>query len=235
MHLSKGNEAMHNSWIPAWVGIAWTVVFVIVLLVHVRHLVSMAGRERLWHGTHVLMSLGMIDMFLPGDRMVVGAGIGQLIFAVAAVAVLILIVADAANGKRVILLWPIAFIDLGSMVYMFAMMSTQYQWLTLLLTAWFVMEAAGWMTGFLAAHGAGDNGKHSCAPAPAPVLVSAGVAADHEPQPAEPNDDAALKESVHGWPTRLTLTLMTLGMAFMFLATQYGMAPMTSMMHGARM
>ena len=49
------------------VPLAWPVVFVAILIAHVRHTVLMGGQHRWWHTTHCLMALSMAYMYLPGS------------------------------------------------------------------------------------------------------------------------------------------------------------------------
>jgi hypothetical protein len=226
-----------NSWLPTWLDVVCTIVFVGILVVHLGHLAAMTGRSRWWHGSHVLMALGMIDMFWPGDRMVVGSSAGGVIFGVAAGAFFVLAVVEAARGAFS-WLWLVAAVDLGAMVYMFAMSSTRYQALTALLAVWFVVEALAWASGRLAA-----VAQHE-----ALVLQEPRADTDDQPDIEGPSGSArggavatsllapalaAHHRAVHGRSVRVTLTLMSLGMGYMLLAMQYGMPAMASMTPGS--
>ena len=114
---------MTNSWIPASVGTAWTVVFVLILLVHLRHAATMPGAHRLWHCGHLLMALGMIAMFAPTRSMVVSATAGTVVFVVAAAALAGYLVSARPRGRGVSPLWVLSVLDLTWMAYMFAFMN----------------------------------------------------------------------------------------------------------------
>lgn len=54
-----------DAWLPTWLRAVATTAFVIVLIIHLVHLAGHTRRGRAWHSGHVLMALGMIDIFLP--------------------------------------------------------------------------------------------------------------------------------------------------------------------------
>lgn len=262
---------MSNSWLPTWLGAAWTVVFVVVLLVHLGHLFQMTGRARGWHATHVLMAFGMIDMVWPQHSVLVGRVGGVAVFTVAAVAVAVFAVVDGVRHGRWNRLWAISALDLALMAYMFQLTASTVQVLTLLATAWFVVEAVAWATGQLlprTAHtgrvaevavaddgvGTVESGSRvgpadgsaeldpaysdSAASEPAgratsatggtaePALTgSSGIATLTRPvRASEPGTAPSHGRHgrLHQLSLRITLPAMSLGMAYMFLAMQYG-------------
>jgi hypothetical protein len=220
---------MTSPWIPTWLGVAWTTVFATILIVHLWHVIVLTGRERLWHCVHVLMAAGMIVMFAPTDRMIVSNGVGAVIFAAAAAITACLLVRQRAHRHNIGKLWLAIVIDLAAMVYMFVTMSTRLLWLTILVAGWFVVQAAGWSTGRLYAafaHGGLGGPSPVLAPAPAQIPVSAATApvaptAAHD-QPHHAHQDNAAHRTV----IRATLTLMSVGMAYMLIAMQFGIATM---------
>ncbi len=222
---------MTSGWIPAWAATAWTVVFEVVLVVHVRHAFALSGRARAWHVTHIVMALGMIDMFWLLPSMPVGAGFGRIVFALGAVLTLGWGIFDRIHDGRPLLLWLIAATDLASMVYMFSMSTTRIQVLTLLLVVWFVLEAAGWASGamfaLLRAPAEAQEAASSATRQPVPTRAEAAatviIQADRQSQ------GRLAKHSEHMRDLRITLALMSLGMAYMFLAMQYGMGATTPM------
>lgn len=189
---------MSSSWLPTWAGTGWTVVFAVILLVHLQHVVGMRGQWRIWHGGHVLMALGMVDMFWPVSNLPVGAHAGETVFAAASVATVLLIAVLAARGGVVRAVWPVAVVDLAAMVYMFAMMSARSAALSVLLAAWFAAEAVAWLVG--------------------PALMCRGLHRPHARATPTASPAAHLDGAV-----RVTLAVMSLGMAYMFLAMQFGM------------
>ncbi|MGH3829884.1 MAG: DUF5134 domain-containing protein [Pseudonocardiaceae bacterium] len=188
--------SMANTWLPAWLRILASGAFVVVLLIHVRHLVTASPRGRVWHAGHVLMALGMIDMVAPTSGMLVPAWAGEVIFSGAALAVAGFALsesarAERARGRRLGWLWPVVGIDLAAMVWMFAMPAPRLGWLTGLLVGWFALQATGWATGRL-----------------------------------DTATDPGICRSAHRVSVRATLAVMAMGMAYMFLAMQLGMNPM---------
>jgi len=224
-----------NSWLPTWFEVLLTAVFCVVLAVHGAHAVLMAGRSRWWHGAHVLMALGMVDMYWPGEQLPVGAGVGKAIFGVAAVVVLLAAAVPAVRGPGVPWLWLGTAIGLGAMAYTFVMTSTRYLALTWVLVAWFAVEAVAWSAGPLVGialrsglvlDGPGAGGPHpgpDPRPGPdvEPRLGRSRVAARPSALLAPPLADR--QRAVHARSVRITLAVMAAGMALMLLAMQYGM------------
>jgi hypothetical protein len=224
----EGRVTVTNSWMPLWAGAAWVVVFVAILGVHLRHMVTMRGRARVWHATHVLMALGMIDMAWPADVMPVGSGVGEIVFGAAAIVALSLVAIDIGNGDTPAWLWLIAGVGLAAMVYMFAMTSVRITELSVALAAWFVVEAIGWVSGVFSTLarrvGLGAPLRYATrtvemttAGAGRPVVSTVSV-------PEVPEHDP-----VRGIPVRLSLAGMSIGMAYMLLAMQFGMSAMQTM------
>lgn len=220
---------MMNSWLPSWLGLTLAGVFGLIVIVHLYHVLVVTGRERLWHCAHVLMATGMIVMFAPTGRVVVGNVVGAVIFAAAAVTVAGLLIRQRAHGHRIGTLWLIATLDLAAMVYMFTMMDLRLLWLTVALVGWLVVEATGWTTGSLYATltlgglgGPPPNQPVSAAPAPPPT-----GSAGEQPNPGSPHHRH--RGSSHRVLVCATLAVMSMGMAYMLIAMQFGTAPMTGM------
>nr|WP_269151105.1 DUF5134 domain-containing protein [Spelaeicoccus albus] len=189
---------------PTWVQVSWIAIYVLVVLVHVHHAWSLTGLSRVWHLSHILMALGMIDMFWP-TTMPFGQAAGVTAFVVLTTAV-VAIGVGAVVSQRGWRAWTFSAIDLGGMIYMFAMMSYRLAPLTLAYALWSVVEAALWATGLahrlLRLHGAGTG----------------------------TNDQTDAVTSHKRWGLQLSLAAMIIGMAYMFVAMQYGIP--TSGMHG---
>jgi hypothetical protein len=201
---STGTAAMRqggNTWLPMWVRVVGVVGFAVVVAVHLWHLRATTSRERAWHTGHVVMALGMIDMFASTHRLIVDARIGKLVFAVAVVATLAYVGAVVARGERPGWLWPALAADFAAMVYMFVMPTRGLAWLTGILVAWSVLQAAGWVTGAL------------------PARANLG-------SPRGRSAATACEASRRDLIVRVSLAAMSLGMAYMFAAMAVGMAPM---------
>src|SRR5271156_5731224 len=70
--------------LPEWLAVIWTLVFIAIIVIHVRHvLASDDGQRRIWHSGHVLMAFGMTFMFAPAsiDHFDIPSGFWQLAFA----------------------------------------------------------------------------------------------------------------------------------------------------------
>ncbi|WP_300582878.1 DUF5134 domain-containing protein [Mycobacterium sp.] len=208
--LAVPGMGMANPWLPPKLRVAAVLVYVAVVVAHVWHLRDRSARRCLWHVAHVMMALGMIEMFAVVRQPLVGAEVGKLLFAVGAAAILAYVAAVSGRGKRLGWLWVAAAADMASMAYMFAYMfampSGWFKWLTWPLVAWATLQATGWLTGAL--------------PCRADLGSPAGsVAARHS--------GADLSISV-------TLAAMNVGMAYMLVAMALGMPTMPAMgdMHG---
>ncbi|MGH3632256.1 MAG: DUF5134 domain-containing protein [Sciscionella sp.] len=230
---------MSIPWLPSWLGLVWTGAFVSVVVVHLWHVVVMTGRPRAWHGVHVLMSTGMIVMFVPTDRMLVPAGVGAIVFGIAAVGVASFVAGARVRAERGGGLWLVSAVDLAAMAYMFTMMSMaslRLVWLTMVLVAWFAVQAAGWAGGrgstVLAAGGLGGTRGVLIkvgVPVDAPVEAAIGRAASLASVTRLPHPSGVGIGGVHSWTIRVTLSVMALGMGYMLLVTQFGMGAMPGM------
>jgi hypothetical protein len=194
-----------NAWLPWSARVLGVVVFAIVVAVHLWHVRAGVAHERAWHTAHVLMALGMIDMFAPTRQMIVSAAIGRVVFVVAAVATLTYASALVIRGELLGWLWPALAADLAAMVYMFATPPPGLMWFTAILVGWSVLQAVGWLTGVL------------------PAWADLGA----------PRDGLATTDSGpsrRAASVRISLAAMNLGMGYMFLAMALGMARTPSML-----
>jgi hypothetical protein len=281
----SATEPFTGTWLPTWLGIATVVAMALVVVVHLRHLTAAAARQRVWHGVHLLMALGMADMFAPTRTSVVPAGVSEAVFAVAAVAVGCFAVSEWASGRRFGVLWAVTMLDLAAMVYMFAMPGHRLKWLTVLLVAWLAAEATGWATGRLAARvergglgGPDPDSSSARVSAAVAAIAAARAAADGGggglPDAAVPADvlretaapgsiapgsiapesvapesiapgsiapesiasdsvvqDSAAGDLAHSGLLRVSLCVMSLAMAYMLVAMQFGMSAVGGMSH----
>lgn len=222
---------MTSSWLPTWAAALWTVAFLVVAAVHCFHAAVMAGRARVWHAAHVLMALGMVDMYWPAPSQRIGQVGGQWAFALLFVAAIASITIDARRRHPPVWLAAMTSLSLLAMSYMFVMASHRDEVVSLVLTAWFAVEAVGWLSGALSGvawrSGLGLPVRN---PGPRPVLVPARVARDAhevaaveaEPRRIEQRMELAIHDPVFSMPMRLSLTLMSVGMGYMILVMQFG-------------
>jgi DMSO/TMAO reductase YedYZ heme-binding membrane subunit len=211
-------EPFTGSWLPAWLGIVIVVALCLIVAVHASHLARTTPRRRPWHAAHIVMALGMIDMFLPMRHMPVGAGVGEAVFGVAALVIVWIMLAEWTRGRGIGLLWVITMVDLALMTYMFAMPGTRLKWLSVLAIAWFAVEATWWSTGRLARlvdrGGFGYEGDLSV-----PVGAEAN---DPRALPEQPASETAVP--MHGALLRVSLCVMCLAMAYMLVVMQFAMS-----------
>ncbi len=189
--------------LPAWLAVIWTLVFVVILVVHARHVLETSGERRFWHSGHVLMAFGMAFMFAPGslDHFNIPAGLWPLLFANASGLVVAWMLALVLGGRSVNGLWVVLAFDLAAMAYMWSP-SGYVAPLTWLLVAYFAIQAVLWATDTyrkldrrLTVAGVGVN--------PDGVLTATAV------QPLVCERDL-----------RLSMSVMASGMAYMFAAMQ---------------
>jgi len=190
--------------LPQAVAVAFTLVFIAILVTHVLHLRETNGQRRLWHSGHVLMALGMAFMFAPSsiDHFNIPNGFWQLAFANGALAILAWMLAQALNGRAINVLWAIMALDLGAMAYMWSPGALQAP-ITWILVAYFAGQSLLWVSNLMREvdHKTLLGGGFSVAPDGA-VAISA----------AEP--------LVCFRDLRVSMFAMTLGMAYMFAAIQ---------------
>jgi Domain of unknown function (DUF5134) len=220
---------MMNSWLPSWLGLTLATVFGVILIVHLYHAIALTRRERLWHCVHVLMATGMIVMFAPTGRMAAWNVVGAVVFAVAVLTLGGLLVRERAHSRHLGALWLVAAVDLAAMGYMFAMMDFRLLWLTVALAGWFVVQATGWTSGRLyttLAHG-GLGGAQPDRPVGTTAVRTLAGSAAKQPQPASRHQ--LHRGSSHQTVIRATLAVMSMGMAYMLIAMQFGTALMPGM------
>lgn len=199
---------MTHSWIPAGTSYGWAAASVLVVLVHVWHLRLITGRHRLWHAGHILMALGMLVMFLPSLMATTPPLAGTLVFALAALALAGYLALLRRRGGGVGLVWLASVIDLAWMALMFGEMGGRV--LTLLNLAgagWFGAQAVGWISGLLGR-----------------VLDRHGLGTATAAAQPEERHHGIVDGGAHDWSVRLSLTVMGLGMAYMFLALNGAMS-----------
>lgn len=190
--------------LPNWLRFVWVAAFAGIAAVHIGHARAMGGQRRRWHAVHVLMALGMIDMFLPPGAEGVPGSAWEVTFGVAAAGMAAGgVVAWMVEGSRPVNgLWAISVIDLVAMVYMFALSSVAFAALSYTLAGYFVLETVAWATPVL-----GDTGRWKGTLA----LPASGATASAVAAPVTLSGRASLG-------LRASLAVMAMGMAYMFVA-----------------
>jgi hypothetical protein len=193
--------------LPERLAVLWTLAFIVILVVHARHVLDSDGQRRIWHSGHVLMALGMAFMFAPAsiDHFAIPSGFWQLAFANAALAILAWILAQALSGLAINVLWLVMAIDLGAMAYMWSPAGFQAP-LTWLLVAYFAAQSLLWISDRMR-----DIDPHTLPRAGLSVASGGAVAI------------ATAEPLVCFRDLRLSMFAMTLGMAYMFAAMQLAM------------
>ncbi len=189
--------------LPSWLAVLWTLAFLVVLVLHARHVAETREGRRWWHSGHVLMALGMVFMFAPAslDHFNIPTGFWQLLFANAAGVVVAWIIAQALSGRAVNVLWVVMAVDLAAMVYMWSP-SGFVAPVTWLLVAYFTAQALLWATN---SYRRLDN--HA-------------IGAGHTVNPDGTLTASAVQPLICERDLRPSMFVMTLGMAYMFAAMQ---------------
>jgi hypothetical protein len=194
--------------LPEWLALIWSVVFAVIVVIHLRHVIDTHGQRRLWHSSHVLMAAGMFFMFAPSsiDHFNIPATFWQLAFANGAAAALAWVLVQVLNGRAVNVLWLVIATDLGAMVYMWSPNGFVGP-VTWLLVGYFAVQAILWAT---------DTFRSLDREHQIPGIARIGITADGSATLSA----TAAERLVCEVDLRPTMALMTLGMAYMFAAMQ---------------
>jgi hypothetical protein len=190
--------------LPNWLAVIWTLVFFVIIATHVRHVVQSEGQRRYWHSGHVAMAIGMAFMFAPAsiDHFNVPPGFWSLAFANGAIAIVLWMLVQAFAGRGTNVLWLLMAFDLGAMAYMWSPAGFQAP-ITWLLVAYFAVQAVLWGSDRVR-----DFDERTIFGGAVSVTPDGALAASV----AEPL--ICFKD------LRVSMAAMTLGMAYMFAATQ---------------
>jgi hypothetical protein len=145
---SQAGQAGGLGLFPTWLGMVMTTIFLGVFLNHLRHAREASGQRRFWHAGHVAMALGMVFMFLPTsiDPFDLPNTLWQTIFVVMLVLVAGWLARQALVKRGASGLWWLLAVELWAMLYMWSpgAMATPLSWL---LIAYLAVEAGLWATG----------------------------------------------------------------------------------------
>ena len=213
MKMTMGGMSMSASHgatniLPDWLAVIWTLLFLVILVIHARHVQETHGERRVWHSGHVLMALGMTFMFAPGslDHFDIPQGFWPILFANAAGLIVAWGLAQTLAGHAVNGLWAVLAFDLAAMAYMWSP-SGYVAPITWLLVAYFALQALLWGT---------NRYRHldeRIVIRGVNVAVAAGGAAGAVSR-------SAVDPLVCERDLRASMGLMALGMAYMFAAMQ---------------
>jgi len=223
---------MTSTWLPIWLAWGWVAVFAGILVVHLWHLLVLVGRERLWHGVHVLMAAALVAMFLPsGATRLPVAGIVAALLAVAvAIGALLARARPRSPAGAVVVRLDL---DLAAMSYMAAMMTARSAPVTVALTVWFAAQATGWVSGrlcrVLADNGLCVNAAVAAVGVPGPGAhlglgtESGTVGKDKGRRRLPPVLSAHPEGGAHERVLGVSLGLLAIGMAYMLIVMQWTM------------
>jgi hypothetical protein len=202
MSMSSGGHGATNI-LPTWLAVIWTLVFLAVFLIHLRHLLDTRGQRRLWHSGHVLMAIGMAFMFAPAsiDHLDIPASLWQITFAGAALVVVAWMVTEALERHAINVLWVVMATDLAAMVYMWSPNGYRAP-VTWLLVAYFAAQTLLWASDRM------RSIDQYTLPGSFSVMSDGSVGA------------AAAAPLICYRDLRASMSAMTLGMAYMFVAMQ---------------
>jgi hypothetical protein len=194
--------------LPNWLAVIWMLVFFAVIATHGRHVLESEGQRRWWHSGHVFMAIGMAFMFAPAsvDYFNIPTGFWSLAFANGAVGVLLWMLVQAFEGRATNMLWLLLAFDLGAMAYMWSPGGFQAP-ITWLLVAYFTAQALLWGTDRMR-----DFDERTIFGGGVSVTLEGALAASV----AEPL--ICFKD------LRVSMAVMTIGMAYMFAAMQLAMS-----------
>jgi hypothetical protein len=189
--------------LPDWLAVVWTLVFLAVIVVHVRHVLDTRGQRRVWHSGHALMAAGMLFMFAPAslDHFNIPATFWQLVFANAAGAILLWILVALSSGRSVNALWAVLAVDFVAMIYMWSPDGFVAP-VTWLLVAYFAFQTFLWITNRLR------------------ELDERAIGRGFAVNPDGTITTTAVTPLVCERDLRVSMSTMTLGMAYMFAAMQ---------------
>jgi hypothetical protein len=212
MHMSMGGVSMtagsHTTNIlPNWLAVIWLLAFLAIIVIHARHVLESKGQQRVWHSGHVFMAVGMAFMYAPAsvDSFNIPSGFWSLAFANGAIAILLFVLVQLFAGNATNLLWLTMAFDLGAMAYMWSPSGFQAP-VTWVLVAYFTVQSALWASNRIRKFdertifgGGGTN-----------IAVT-----------PEGTMTATVAEPLICFKDlRVSMSVMTLGMAYMFAAMQ---------------
>ncbi len=201
--VSIGASPGTSNILPDWLAVIWTLVFAVLLVVHARHVIETHGERRFWHLGHVLMAFGMTFIFATGslDHFNIPHSVWPLMFATASGVVIAWLLTRTLNGQSANGLWVVLAFDLAAIAYMWSP-SGYVAPLTWLLVAYFGVQTVLWLTdtyrqldGRLTIPGIGVNPDGTLTATAAEALVCER-------------------------DLRVSMGVMTLGMAYMLAAVQ---------------
>jgi hypothetical protein len=136
---------------PSWVMYLWIAALAAVLIFHCLHWIRMGGQHRWFHGAHIFMLVGMIYMYAMMEFTLnwVAKPVWVWLYVLTTAAIVIWMIARIVAKKPFSYLWILALLQQAAMIYMWLPMSSWVPWFSYALTAYFALEAIGWLVGYL--------------------------------------------------------------------------------------
>lgn len=202
MSMTVGSHATNI--LPSWLAVLWMLAFFVIIATHARHVLESEGQRRFWHSGHVFMALGMAIMYAPAsvDHFNIPPGFWSLAFANWSIAIVLWMIVQAFAGRGTNVLWLAIAFDMGAMAYMWSPSGFQAP-ITWILVAYFALQAVLW-----AADRMRNLDGHT--------ILGGGISV---------SPDGAMAASVAEplicfKDLRVSMSVMSLGMAYMFAAMQ---------------
>ncbi|MCF6734381.1 DUF5134 domain-containing protein [Blastococcus sp. KM273129] len=207
----------------------WLGFFVLLLGAHLRHVRRVRGVQRLWYGGHALMAAAMAGMFLPAEVGVTWAPLWSIGAGGAAGGAAVYALLRHWDGVRVDVPWTTLVVGLAATAYMWLMMAgVSVAPLTYAAAAWLACEALGWFTGLLcwrsrvstpppAGRTAAERQHAGVRPSTVAPTVHPTRVDTTVPRPVLAGEQPAFAATR---VDRLSLGLLALGTAYLFVAMQ---------------
>jgi hypothetical protein len=224
-----GGQALHGvNLLPGALCTVAVLAYLAIFGNHVRHARETSGQRRLWHLGHVVMALGMAYMFVPASAVpfTIADGRWQALYGIGLALVAAWLLCQALSRGGASGLWLLLAADLLAMLYMWSPGAMQGS-LSWLFVVYLTAEALVWSSGRIV--GVDRNlmpaRGYSVSNAAVGAGAGAGAGARESGRPPAHTGTGAL--SIAATATlacerdlRVSMSAMTLGMAYMVLAMQ---------------
>lgn len=153
MHDHGGGAGQSDVWVnllPLWLQLAWVAVLAVCTAWAVLGLLSVRGPLQIATALHVVVCVGMIDMFAPWAGGAARVTFWQIAFGVAAAVAIggtVHAYKHRLQARTATSMWLLITVDCLAMAYMFLLFDTGISVLTYAVIAGYVLLALGWAYG----------------------------------------------------------------------------------------
>jgi hypothetical protein len=205
--MSMGTAPGTTNILPEWLAVVWTLICIAIVVVQVRHLRDSTGQRRAWHAGLALIACGMAFMFAPAsiDHFDIPSGFWQLAFANGSLAVFAWVLTQAFSRQAINALWLLTVVDLAALAYMWSPSGFQAP-ISWLLVAYFAAQSLLWASNRM------PNVDRGASLGGSTALTADGALAVSAAAPL-----------IGFRRLRLSMCVLTLGIAYMFAAMQLAM------------